>query len=43
MLVSLVAGYIVTRYIVLPDRAWDDEAELRLMIDTLVRGLAPDR
>jgi AcrR family transcriptional regulator len=43
MLISLVAGYIVTRYIVLPERAWDDEAELRLMIDTLVRGLAPDR
>lgn len=42
MLVSLVAGYVVARYILLPDRAWDDEAELRLMIGTLLRGLAPD-
>lgn len=43
MLISLVAGYVVARYILLPDRTWDDEAELRLTIDTLVRGLAPDR
>jgi len=33
---------VVARYILLPDRAWDDEAELRLMIDVLLRGLAPD-
>ena len=43
MLISLIGGYIVTRYILLPDREWDDDAELRLMIDTLLRGLAPDR
>jgi AcrR family transcriptional regulator len=43
MLISLIAGYVVARYIILPDREWDDEAELRLMIDTLLRGLAPDR
>jgi AcrR family transcriptional regulator len=41
MLISLVAGYIVTRYILVPEREWDDDAELRLMIDTLLRGLAP--
>jgi AcrR family transcriptional regulator len=43
MLISLVAGYVLARYVILPDRAWDDEAELRLTIDTLLRGLAPDR
>jgi AcrR family transcriptional regulator len=43
MLVSLVAGYVVTRYILVPERAWDDDAELRLMIDTLLRGLAPEQ
>lgn len=42
MLISLVVGYVVARYILLPDRTWDDEAELRLMIGTLLRGLAPD-
>lgn len=41
MFISLVAGYLVTRYILLPDREWDDEAELRLMVDVLLRGLAP--
>jgi AcrR family transcriptional regulator len=43
MLVSLVGGYIVTRHVLSPERAWDDDAELRLMIDTLLRGLAPER
>jgi len=43
MLMSLVAGYILTRYIILPDREWDDDAELRLMIDVLLRGLAPEK
>jgi hypothetical protein len=43
MLISLIAGYVVARYIIVPDREWDDDAELRLMIDTLLRGLAPDR
>lgn len=42
MLISLVAGYVVARHILLPDRAWDDEAELRLTIDVLLRGLAPE-
>jgi AcrR family transcriptional regulator len=41
MLISLVAGYIVTRYILVPEREWDDDAELQLMIDTLLRGLGP--
>jgi AcrR family transcriptional regulator len=43
MLISLVGGYVIARYILVPDREWDDDAELRLMIDTLLRGLAPDR
>ncbi len=41
MFISLVAGYVITRYILVPEREWDDEAELRLMIDVLLRGLAP--
>jgi len=43
MLISLVGGYVFTRHILLPERAWDDEAELRLMIDVLLQGLAPAR
>lgn len=41
MLISLVAGYVLTRHVLAPERAWDDDAEIHLMVETLLRGLAP--
>lgn len=41
MFISLVAGYILTRHVLVPGRRWDDEAELRALIDVLLHGLAP--
>jgi AcrR family transcriptional regulator len=46
-LVRLVVGaflsYAVTRILVAPERAWDDAAEIELMVKVLAQGLAPDR
>lgn len=41
MMLSLGGGYIITRFMLLPARAWDDEAELERMVQTLARGLRP--
>lgn len=41
MMISTMGGYLITRYLLLPERAWDDEAELELMVQTLARGLRP--
>lgn len=41
MMMSLGGGYVLTRFMLLPGRAWDDEAELELMVQTLARGLRP--
>ena len=41
--VRLVAGtmasYAIARFVVAPDKRWDDEAEIELMVTTLARGL----
>lgn len=46
-LVRIVVGtfftYAVTRILVSPERAWDDDAELELMVKVLAQGLAPER
>ena len=41
MMISTMGGYLITRYLLLPERGWDDEAELELMVQTLARGLRP--
>lgn len=41
ILVSVTAGYMLARFVLLPDAKWDDEAELATMIDILVNGLRP--
>lgn len=41
MMLSLGGGYLVTRFMLAPERAWDDEAELERMVQTLARGLRP--
>lgn len=40
LLVSVVVGYAVTRHLLLPDEAWDDEEELAATIDILLHGAA---
>ncbi|MCH9685789.1 MAG: TetR/AcrR family transcriptional regulator [Deltaproteobacteria bacterium] len=39
MFISLILGYVITRYVLMPEHAWDDEAEARAMVDVLLRGL----
>ncbi len=45
-IIRIVAGtifsYVLSRVVVFPDREWDDDAEVELMIAVLTRGLAPD-
>jgi AcrR family transcriptional regulator len=41
IMLTTFAGYFITRFIIVPDRAWDDDAELKLMVETLARGLRP--
>ncbi len=41
MILSTAAGYLITRYVIAPEREWDDDAELELMVQTLSRGLRP--
>jgi AcrR family transcriptional regulator len=38
---SVFAGYVVTRVVLAPDAAWDDEREVDAMMRVLTRGLAP--
>lgn len=32
---------MLARFVLRPDAAWDDEAELQTMVDVLVNGLKP--
>jgi AcrR family transcriptional regulator len=41
IVMSMTAGYMLTRFVLRPKSDWDDEAELTLMIDVLVNGLRP--
>jgi AcrR family transcriptional regulator len=41
IMLSTIGGYVITRHILLPGQAWDDEAEIELMVQTLSRGLRP--
>jgi AcrR family transcriptional regulator len=38
---SVIAGYIVARVFLAPDREWDDDAEIDTIAGVLARGLAP--
>jgi AcrR family transcriptional regulator len=40
MFVSLVVGYAVTRNVLLPDLAWDDDEELAATVDVFLHGVA---
>lgn len=38
---SLVAGYVISRLVLLPDHEWDDDGEIATITRVLQRGLAP--
>ena len=40
VVLSTFGGYFLARFILLPERAWDDEAEIERMIRALSRGFA---
>lgn len=46
-MVRLVVGtlltFAATRFVLFPERAWDDDAEVELMVAVLAAGLAPPR
>ncbi len=42
LLMGTMITYAMVRFIALPDRAWDDDAEIELMIRFVTKGLAPD-
>ncbi|SEM84026.1 TetR/AcrR family transcriptional regulator [Lihuaxuella thermophila] len=39
IILSLLAGYVITRTILLPDQEWDDEKEIQFMLDILFNGI----
>jgi AcrR family transcriptional regulator len=40
MTITTIAGFLVARFIVLPDYEWDDEAEMERTVQFLMNGLA---
>lgn len=42
MILSVIAGFVLTRLVLAPDAQWDDEAELDFMAQVLGRGLSPE-
>ena len=41
IVVGTLMSFAVTRFVLFPERAWDDDAEVELMVAVLSRGLAP--
>ncbi|MBA4493894.1 TetR/AcrR family transcriptional regulator [Paenactinomyces guangxiensis] len=39
VVLSLLAGYVITRTILIPDQEWDDEKEIQFMLDILFNGI----
>lgn len=42
IVVTTLMGYVVVRLVAAPERVWDDDAELELMVRTLAQGFAPE-
>jgi AcrR family transcriptional regulator len=40
MTITTIAGFLLTRFLVLPDRVWDDRLEMERTIQFLMHGLA---
>jgi AcrR family transcriptional regulator len=41
IVVGTLMSFALTRFVLFPDREWDDDAEAELMVAVLARGLAP--
>jgi len=39
--VSVIIGYLITHFLILPDLPWDEESETELTIDFIMHGLSP--
>jgi AcrR family transcriptional regulator len=39
--ISVIIGYLLTRFLLLPELDWDDEKEIDYSIDFIMHGLAP--
>lgn len=42
MTVSTIFGYVIARYLLLPEAEWDDEAEIERTVHFLMHGLSPN-
>ena len=40
MTASVLIGYMLTRFLLLPEQDWDDEAEIQLSVDFIMYGLS---
>lgn len=40
IMMSLVGGYLVARFVLFPDAAWDDDEDITATIDVVVNGIA---
>lgn len=38
--VTTIIGFLLSRYLLLPDKDWDDEQEIRITIDFIMHGLS---
>ncbi|MNN95217.1 hypothetical protein D3C81_2139870 [compost metagenome] len=38
--ISSVIGYLLARLLLMPDKEWDDEAEINLTLDFMLHGIA---
>ncbi|KKI93462.1 TetR family transcriptional regulator [Bacillus sp. SA1-12] len=43
MTASTIFGYVIARYILLPEAEWDDEAEIERTVQFLLHGLSPKK
>ncbi|MBS4179069.1 TetR/AcrR family transcriptional regulator [Lederbergia citrea] len=39
---STMLGYLISRYLLLPEAEWDDEAEIERTVQFLMKGLSPE-
>lgn len=40
--VTTIVGFLITRFIILPEQNWDDEVEIKRIVRFLTKGLAAD-
>lgn len=43
MTASTIFGYVIARYLLIPEAEWDDEAEIERTVQFLMHGLSPNK